>query len=160
MFLLNAFAWLDTSPWIIYAASDVIFMVFHWISSSYVRSLWLTPICHHQIPILLVLLSLAGEISIKITSFRSHSWATRLHHLCPSHLKMCCQWANGLSPVVTMLVSILSHGHPWRLDDLGYPHDLGKLHLVLLQYTHYNILRVAIHDGILRDGPYNYTMGG
>ena len=32
---------------------------------------------------------------------------------------------------VTMFVSILSHGHPWRLDDFGYPHDLGNLHTVV-----------------------------
>ena len=27
-----------------------------------------------------------------------------------------------------MVVPLLRHGHPWRLDHLGYPHDFGTAH--------------------------------
>ena len=37
-------------------------------------------------------------------------------------------------PQVSMVVSVRIHGHPWRLDDLGYPYDVG--HLQIFQYQH------------------------
>ena len=44
------------------------------------------------------------------------------------------KWGISKSP----WVSILKHGHPirpWRLDDLGYPQDLGNLHSSTLSFV-------------------------